>query len=67
MNENGRGARPIAKLSNSIRIGKRFCPNLPEVHGITTTNGHEKSLEGKQASREESYIPKRRTSRKLIW
>ena len=34
----------IAKLSNSVRTGKRFCPDLPEVNRIATVNGHENKL-----------------------
>jgi hypothetical protein len=33
-----------AKLSNSVRTGKRFCPYLPEAHRIATLGGHGNKL-----------------------
>lgn len=35
-----------AKLSNSVRTGKRFCPNPPEVWEIAIPDGHENKLGG---------------------
>ena len=47
----------IAKLNNSVGIGKQSRPYPPEVYVIASVNGHEKSLEGKQTSREGESHP----------
>ena len=34
----------IAKLSNLVRTGQQFCPNLPETYRMATVSGHENKL-----------------------
>ena len=36
----------LAKLGNSVRTGKQFCPNPTEVHRIAPVNGHGVKLVG---------------------
>jgi hypothetical protein len=39
-------------VNNVPEVEENFCPHPPEAYGIVAVGGHEKSLEGTQASPE---------------